>query len=67
MRYAGLSLQEAGDSVIFGKLLPIGGEGGVIAVDRHGNIAMPFNTSSMIRGFADSRGQKGVFLFEDEN
>ena len=67
MRYSGLSLQEAGDSVIFGKLLPIGGEGGVIAVDRHGNVTMPFNTSSMIRGFADSKGQRGVFLFVNEN
>ena len=67
MRYAGLSLKEAGDSVIFGKLLPIGAEGGVIAVDGYGNVAMPFNTSSMIRGFANARGEKGVFLFDDEN
>ena len=67
MVYAGLSLQEAADSVIHGKLKPIGGTGGIIAVDYLGNVAMPFNTSSMIRGYAKSNGEGGVFIFpEDE-
>ena len=33
------------------KLVKAGGEGGVIALDRKGNIAMPFNSSGMFRGF----------------
>ena len=65
MEYAGLSLQAASDSVIFGKLKPIGGDGGIIAVDRYGNVAFPFNTSSMIRGFAKANGESGVFIFEE--
>lgn len=67
MKYAGLNLQEAADSVIFGKLEPIGGGGGIIAVDHYGNISMPFNTSSMIRGYANSSGESGVFIFQDED
>jgi beta-aspartyl-peptidase (threonine type) len=64
MEYSGLSLIEAADSVINGKLKPIGGDGGIIAVDHYGNIAMPFNTSSMIRGFVKSDGETGVMIFK---
>jgi len=66
MEYSGLSLLEAADSVINGKLMPIGGDGGVIAVDHFGNIAMPFNTSSMIRGYMNSKGENGVYIFREE-
>jgi len=64
MEYSGLSLSVAADSVINGKLLPIGGGGGVIAVDHLGNVAMPFNTSSMIRGYMNSNGETEVAIFE---
>lgn len=63
MLYAGLSLEESADSTIFGILEPIGGDGGIIAVDKYGNVAMPFNTSSMIRGFATSTGETAVSIF----
>ncbi|MFM7750829.1 MAG: isoaspartyl peptidase/L-asparaginase, partial [Opitutaceae bacterium] len=32
------------------KVGALGGDGGVIAIDRHGNVALPFNTSGMYRG-----------------
>jgi len=64
MQYSGLSLAEAADSVINGKLKPIGGDGGIIAVDHFGNIVMPFNTPSMIRGFVNSNGETAVMIFE---
>jgi L-asparaginase / beta-aspartyl-peptidase len=50
MAYAGASLEEAARAVIMDTLPPIGGRGGLIAVDRHGNYTMPFNTEGMYRG-----------------
>ncbi len=50
MEYKGLSLQQAAETVIHGKLTGLGGTGGLIAIDKQGNIAMPFNTEGMYRG-----------------
>jgi beta-aspartyl-peptidase (threonine type) len=50
MEYKGLSLQEAADIVVNQKLVQQSGEGGLIAVDAMGNIALPFNTEGMYRG-----------------
>jgi beta-aspartyl-peptidase (threonine type) len=50
MEYKGLSLFEAADVVIYDKLAGLGGTGGLIAIDREGNIAMPFNSEGMYRG-----------------
>jgi beta-aspartyl-peptidase (threonine type) len=52
MRYAGLSLQAAAEQVVMQALPAIAGRGGLIAVDRHGNLSMPFNTEGMYRGHA---------------
>jgi beta-aspartyl-peptidase (threonine type) len=52
MEYKGLSLQEACDIVIHDKLVKIGGEGGLVAIDKHGNICLPFNSEGMYRGYA---------------
>src|SRR5690606_12238172 len=49
MEYRGLSLQEASQLVVNDKLVKLGGEGGLIAVDSLGNIAMPFNSEGMYR------------------
>lgn len=54
MLYKGLSLQEACDVVVMDKLVSLGGEGGLVAVDAAGNIAMPFNSEGMYR--ASRRG-----------
>ncbi|MYN14335.1 beta-aspartyl-peptidase [Pusillimonas sp. TS35] len=50
MEYGGLTLAQATERVINEKLPRIDGAGGLIAVDRHGNVAMPFNTEGMYRG-----------------
>ncbi|MGZ5178936.1 MAG: isoaspartyl peptidase/L-asparaginase family protein [Ramlibacter sp.] len=52
MAYAGASLAQAAEAVVMQALPAIGGRGGLIAVDRHGNFSMPFNTEGMYRGFA---------------
>jgi beta-aspartyl-peptidase (threonine type) len=49
MEYKGLSLKEACHFVIHEKLVKLGGEGGLVAVDHEGNIEMPFNTEGMYR------------------
>ncbi|ANH74411.1 asparaginase family protein [Ralstonia insidiosa] len=52
MEYAGKSLADASDDVVMRKLMAINGRGGMIAVDAQGNVALPFNTEGMYRGFA---------------
>jgi beta-aspartyl-peptidase (threonine type) len=66
MEYKGLSLKEASELVVNVKLVKAGGTGGVICVDRMGNVSLPFNTSGMIRGFATADGKEGVFIYSDE-
>jgi beta-aspartyl-peptidase (threonine type) len=51
VEYQGLSLSAAADLVVKKKLIRLHGGGGLIALDRKGNIAMPFNTQGMYRGF----------------
>ena len=62
MEYEGLSLAEAADRVINGKLDQ--GDGGIIAVDRFGNISMTFSSLGMFRGAADSDGHFEVAIWE---
>lgn len=50
MSYKGLSLQEAVRVVVHEKLPPLDGDGGLIAIDRSGNIVLDFNCSGMYRG-----------------
>ncbi|CAB4435928.1 unnamed protein product [Rhizophagus irregularis] len=50
MRYLGESVDEAAYNVIK-NLGKVGGGGGVIALDKYGKVAMPFNTSGMYRGY----------------
>lgn len=66
MRYAGLPLAEAAASVIHGTLASMGGDGGMISIDQAGNIAMPFNTDGMFRGYVDEQGKTYVAMFGDE-
>ncbi|MGI4777765.1 MAG: isoaspartyl peptidase/L-asparaginase family protein [Janthinobacterium lividum] len=52
MRYAGQSLEEATQAVVMRTLPAIDGRGGLIAVDRLGNVCLPFNTEGMYRAHA---------------
>lgn len=65
MKYQEISLTEAADTVIHGVLKPAGGEGGVIAIDAKGNIAMPFNTEGMYRGSINTKGEKFIGIYKD--
>ena len=63
MRYRGDSLKTASDEVVLRRVVELGGNGGVIAIDRHGNIALPFNTSGMYRGWLRTDGSRGTAVF----
>jgi L-asparaginase / beta-aspartyl-peptidase len=63
MKYQNMSLQNAADEVIMNKLKKIGGGGGIVAVDKDGNVAMPFNTPGMYRGYVTSEGKKEVLIY----
>lgn len=52
MEYGGLTLQQACERVIFDKIPALDGSGGLIAIDAEGNLALPFNTEGMYRGYA---------------
>jgi len=64
MEYKNLSLKESAETVINKKLTELGGTGGVIAIDAQGNIAMPFNTPGMYRGFVNGNGETGIFIYK---
>ncbi len=59
MKYAHMDLSEATAEVIK-KIGDAGGTGGLIAVDKEGNIAMPFNTTSMFRAYIRENGTKQI-------
>ena len=64
MEHKGLSLEEASDEVINKRILDIKGDGGLIAVDTKGNIAMPFNTEGMYRACKSSNGNEEVSIYK---
>lgn len=51
MEYANLSLHEACERVVMEKLPALGGSGGLIAIDREGNVVLPFNSEGMYRAW----------------
>lgn len=65
MEYKNLSLQNAAKQVIHKSLENLGGTGGIIAIDKDGNITMPFNTSGMFRGYMLDDGKPIVKMYKD--
>jgi beta-aspartyl-peptidase (threonine type) len=60
IEYKNLSLKEACDVVVMDKLVKIGGEGGLIALDKNGNIELPFNSDGMYR--ASKKENEAIFV-----
>jgi beta-aspartyl-peptidase (threonine type) len=65
VEYKNYSLQKAAEEMIMKKLPQLGGDGGLIAVDKKGNITMPFNTQGMYRGFIKADGKAVVKIFAE--
>jgi len=66
VRLRGEPLAAAAEAVVNGEVPALGGDGGAIALDAEGNIAMPFNTPGMYRAWIDADGRRGVAIYEDE-
>ena len=58
MLHGGESLQSACEETIFNEMGALGGDGGVVAVDAHGHIALVFNSAGMFRAWANPEGRE---------
>src|SRR5215472_2116736 len=63
MEYRALKLQEAAQTTL-NAVKQLGGTGGLIAIDKHGDIALPFNTNGMYRGYVDANGKFVVEIYK---
>jgi beta-aspartyl-peptidase (threonine type) len=62
MELRGMSVKEAAEEALK-RAHDLGGEGGLIAIDKDGNFALPFNTSGMYRGYIDANGKPVVDIY----
>lgn len=65
MAYKGLTLQEAAKEVIQKKIPALGGDGGIIAVDKDGHMVMEFNTEGMYRASMDDSGKLTIGIYKE--
>ena len=63
VRLTGAKAADAARDVVQGMLKEIGGDGGVIVVDRDGALSMEFNTEGMFRGARDSHGRREIAIY----
>jgi beta-aspartyl-peptidase (threonine type) len=66
MEYKGMTLQEAASEVIQKKVPALGGDGGIVAIDKDGNVAMEFNTAGMYRATMNSEGELIIKIYKEE-
>ena len=64
IEHKNMSLVDASEEVINKRILEINGDGGLIAVDAKGNIAMPFNTEGMYRASKSSNGEEEISIYK---
>jgi beta-aspartyl-peptidase (threonine type) len=65
MQYKGLSLKEAAREVIQNKVPELGGDGGIVAVDKNGNMVAEFNTAGMYRATMNDKGELEIGIYKD--
>ncbi len=65
MEYRAMTVQQAADLVIKTKLQNLGGDGGVIAIDKFGNIGVSFNSEGMYRAYINAEGKPVVEIYKD--
>ncbi len=65
MEYKGMTLQEAASEVIQKKVPALGGDGGIVAIDKDGNVAMEFNTAGMYRATMNFKGELIIKIYKE--
>src|SRR6187455_205069 len=63
VEYLEIPLAQAVDNVLNGKMKKLGGNGGVIAIDRGGEVVLEFNSEGMFRGVATSKGRREIAIY----
>jgi len=67
MEFKGFSLAQAAEEVIQKRILALGGDGGLIAVDTQGNVSMNFNTEGMYRAMMNASGKKEINIYKEKD
>jgi beta-aspartyl-peptidase (threonine type) len=65
MEYKGLTLQEAAKEVIQKKVPELGGDGGIVALDKNGNMVAEFNTAGMYRATMNDKGELTIGIYKE--
>lgn len=65
MEYKGISIEKAAKEVIQNKLTKLGGDGGIIGLDKNGNIVMEFNTAGMYRASIDKEEKLTIGIYKE--
>jgi beta-aspartyl-peptidase (threonine type) len=64
IEYKDYSVEQAAKEVIFEQLKLFDAKGGIICLDKYGNVAMEFNTSAMFRAYGNSKGERLIAIFK---
>ncbi|MCE2712937.1 MAG: isoaspartyl peptidase/L-asparaginase [Cryomorphaceae bacterium] len=64
IEHKGYTLKQATEKVIQERLLALGGDGGLIAVNAHGDVSLSFNTEGMYRGYMNSENEKEIMIYK---
>ncbi|UYQ91092.1 isoaspartyl peptidase/L-asparaginase [Chitinophaga horti] len=65
IEYRSLDIKSAADELIMKKVPALGGDGGLIALDKNGHMAWPFNTAGMYRGSVTADGKVAVRIYKE--
>ncbi|SDR70212.1 beta-aspartyl-peptidase (threonine type) [Formosa sp. Hel1_31_208] len=65
MQYKGMTLKEAAHEVIQNKVPNLGGDGGIVAVDKNGNMVAEFNTAGMYRATMNDKGELKIGIYKE--
>jgi len=67
IEYKGYSLEQATEEVIQQRVLKLGGDGGLIAVNSDGDVSLSFNTEGMYRGYRKSDGSENILIYREDS